>query len=189
MSERRPLGPESLEPPLEPLSRMDSSHHDVRDPTTRLEDPSEIIAPPSKAERPSHIETVPQSKLPDGGAPNYIAGDPEAKAAVEWESGVSTRETAIIWRCAIVWSVVVSLTIIGEGYDLALFGNFFSYEPFKNLFGQKAGNGSSEYIVGKTPLNVSSQASNSLLTKKVDLPLHPERNSRRVTTRPVSGHI
>ncbi|ROT38522.1 general substrate transporter, partial [Sodiomyces alkalinus F11] len=39
------------------------------------------------------------------------------------------------WKAAVFYSLVFSVTIIGEGYDLALMGNFFSLRQFQSLFG------------------------------------------------------
>lgn len=38
------------------------------------------------------------------------------------------------WRAAL-WSAVISLTIVMEGYDMALMSNFFGYPTFQRKFG------------------------------------------------------
>ncbi|KUJ08799.1 sugar transporter-like protein [Mollisia scopiformis] len=42
-------------------------------------------------------------------------------------------------RPAVMWSVLISMTIIMEGYDTILMGNFFAYPSFKEKFGSYYG--------------------------------------------------
>ncbi|TDZ18573.1 Alpha-glucosides permease MPH3 [Colletotrichum orbiculare MAFF 240422] len=53
----------------------------------------------------------------------------------KYENDLSHRKTIRAYPYAIVWSIVFATAIIGEGFDLALFGNFFSMVQFKELFG------------------------------------------------------
>lgn len=39
-------------------------------------------------------------------------------------------------RKAVLWSILISMTIIMEGYDTGLIGNFFAYPPFERTYGQ-----------------------------------------------------
>ncbi|WYZ40183.1 hypothetical protein EsH8_IV_000524 [Colletotrichum jinshuiense] len=67
--------------------------------------------------------------------PDTIATDPEAKAARDYEERHSYMQTVKNYLPAIKWSILFAMTIVGEGYELALMGNFFSLSQFQNLFG------------------------------------------------------
>ncbi|GKT46650.1 maltose permease MAL61 [Colletotrichum spaethianum] len=78
--------------------------------------------------------------------PDTIASDPEARAARDYEEQHSYLQTVSKFRPAIKWSILFALTIVGEGYDLALMGNFFSLSQFQNLFGHSSGRGAAKEI-------------------------------------------
>ncbi|KAK1599088.1 general substrate transporter [Colletotrichum navitas] len=75
-----------------------------------------------------------------------IASDPEARAARDYEEQHSYTQTISKFRPAIKWSICFAITIVGEGYDLALMGNFFSMPQFQNLFGHSPGRGAAKEI-------------------------------------------
>ncbi|KAH6708182.1 maltose permease MAL61 [Verticillium dahliae] len=74
-------------------------------------------------------------------APEYIRREPEALNAFIQEKTSPYGRVIRSWKMAIFWSVLFSVTIIGEGYDLALMGNFFSLRQFQDLFGRSHGPG------------------------------------------------
>ncbi|EEY20747.1 maltose permease [Verticillium alfalfae VaMs.102] len=77
----------------------------------------------------------------DEDAPEYIRREPEALNAFIQEKTSPYGRVIRSWKMAIFWSVLFSVTIIGEGYDLALMGNFFSLRQFQDLFGRSHGPG------------------------------------------------
>lgn len=59
----------------------------------------------------------------------------EAKEASDAEHSATFRQAMREnWRAAL-WSAVISLTIVMEGYDMALMSNFFGYPTFQRKFG------------------------------------------------------
>ncbi|WQF75550.1 Putative major facilitator, sugar transporter, major facilitator superfamily [Colletotrichum destructivum] len=94
------------------------------------------------------------------GVPDTIASDPDAKAAREYEEQHSYMQTVNKFRPAIKWSILFAITIVGEGYDLALMGNFFSLAQFQNLFGHSSGRGAAKEIpaLWQSMILTSSQA-------------------------------
>jgi SP family general alpha glucoside:H+ symporter-like MFS transporter len=59
----------------------------------------------------------------------------EAKHASDKEHQMSLLEAIRLYPKAIGWSVLVSSTIIMEGYDLALLGNLYASPAFNKKFG------------------------------------------------------
>ncbi|CRK21131.1 hypothetical protein BN1708_013007, partial [Verticillium longisporum] len=74
-------------------------------------------------------------------APEYMRREPEALNAFIQEKTSPYGRVIRSWKMAIFWSVLFSVTIMGEGYDLALMGNFFSLRQFQDLFGRSHGPG------------------------------------------------
>ncbi|OLN81678.1 Maltose permease MAL61 [Colletotrichum chlorophyti] len=64
-----------------------------------------------------------------------IASDASATVARKYEKNQTYLQTVRKYLPAIKWSIVFAMTIVGEGYDLALMGNFFSSSQFQRLFG------------------------------------------------------
>ncbi|KAG9258011.1 MFS transporter [Emericellopsis atlantica] len=58
-----------------------------------------------------------------------------ARAANDEEHETTIRAGLEIHRKAVTWSLVISMSIIMEGYDTNLIGNFFAYPAFKEQFG------------------------------------------------------
>lgn len=89
---------------------------------------------------------IKQSPLPGGALPEDEAGVPtprdhgvvavEAKQASDKEHQMSLFRAIKLYPKAIGWSVLVSSTIIMEGYDLALLGNLYASPVFNKKFGQ-----------------------------------------------------
>ncbi|KAK2064259.1 hypothetical protein LY76DRAFT_612333 [Colletotrichum caudatum] len=68
------------------------------------------------------------------------------QAARDYEEQYSYTQTISKFRPAIKWSVIFAITLVGEGYDLALMGNFFSLPQFQNLFGYSPERGAAKEI-------------------------------------------
>ena len=59
-------------------------------------------------------------------------------AAIRNEHKMSVRQSLRFWWKAIVFSFVISLAVVMEGYDTSLMNKFFAFEPFRNRFGDQA---------------------------------------------------
>lgn len=58
-------------------------------------------------------------------------------AAIHNEHNMSVRQTLRFWWKAIVFSFIISLAVVMEGYDTSLMNKFFAFEPFRNRFGDQ----------------------------------------------------
>jgi MFS transporter, SP family, general alpha glucoside:H+ symporter len=63
----------------------------------------------------------------------------EAKQATDEEHAQTLWQALRDNRKAVAWSVLISMSIIMEGYDTILMGNFFGYTTFNEKFGQYYG--------------------------------------------------
>lgn len=59
----------------------------------------------------------------------------EAKQATDDEHSQTLMQALRENRKAVMWSVLISLSIIMEGYDTILMGNFFAYPTFQQKYG------------------------------------------------------
>ncbi|KAL1800765.1 hypothetical protein ACET3X_001107 [Alternaria dauci] len=66
----------------------------------------------------------------------HNAGD-ETSAAINNEHNMSVRQSLRFWWKAIVFSFVISLCVVMEGYDTSLMNKFFAFQPFRNKFGDE----------------------------------------------------
>lgn len=66
-------------------------------------------------------------------------------AIIEAKQASDEERTQKLWpalkanRKAVAWSVLISLSIVMEGYDVVLMNNFFAYPSFQRKFGQDYG--------------------------------------------------
>lgn len=63
----------------------------------------------------------------------------DAKQATDEERSQNLWQAISANRRAIAWSMLVSISIIMEGYDLILMGNFFGYPEFQKKYGKDYG--------------------------------------------------
>lgn len=82
---------------------------------------SEINAEKSAA---SHVETT----LGSGAIDEAKRASDEEHSQTFWQALNSNRK-------AVAWSMLISLSIIMEGYDVVLIGNFFAYPQFTKKYG------------------------------------------------------
>lgn len=75
--------------------------------------------------------------------PTYLADvgqlSVDAKAGTEAEHKMSFLEGVRLYPKAIAWSLLLSATIIMEGYDTTLIGNFFAFPTFRRAYGHYDG--------------------------------------------------
>lgn len=76
---------------------------------------------------------VPVVKTSDGFERSVDA----ARAANDEEHTTTVAQALKIHWKAVMWSLIVSMSIIMEGYDTSLITNFFAYPAFRNQFGQE----------------------------------------------------
>lgn len=65
----------------------------------------------------------------------------EANEANERERGMKLRDAFRIYPKAVCWSIILSSSIIMEGYDTAVTGSFNAYPSWLNKFGTRAKDG------------------------------------------------
>lgn len=63
----------------------------------------------------------------------------EAKQAADDEHAQTLMQALRENRKAVMWSVLISMSIVMEGYDTILMGNFFAYPRFQEKYGQDYG--------------------------------------------------
>ena len=63
----------------------------------------------------------------------------EAKQAADEEHAQTLWQALRDNRKAVMWSVLVSMSIVMEGYDTILMGNFFAYPTFQQKYGRYYG--------------------------------------------------
>ncbi|RDW89778.1 putative alpha-glucoside transport protein-2 [Coleophoma cylindrospora] len=59
----------------------------------------------------------------------------EARLATEAEHNMTFMQAIKTYRKAVFWSVLVSMSIVMEGYDTTLIGSFFAYPSFRQKYG------------------------------------------------------
>jgi SP family general alpha glucoside:H+ symporter-like MFS transporter len=64
-----------------------------------------------------------------------------ASRASQFEHALTTRDALHLYYKAIAFSIILSLTIIMEGYDTALLGSFYAYPTFAEKFGAPTADG------------------------------------------------
>ncbi|KAK7974374.1 hypothetical protein PG989_016222 [Apiospora arundinis] len=63
----------------------------------------------------------------------------DAQAGNIDEHNTSVREALLNHRWAVMWSLTVSMSVIMEGYDTILMGNFLGFPAFQKQFGEYHG--------------------------------------------------
>lgn len=70
---------------------------------------------------------------------NSMAND--TRAATEAEHKMTLTEGVRLYPKAIAWSILLSLTIVMEGYDTALVNSFYAFPQFRKSYGKPTPNG------------------------------------------------
>lgn len=65
-----------------------------------------------------------------------------AKAATDKEHSMSLVQGIKLYPKAIGWSMLISLCIAMEGFDLSLLNTFYAMDPFRTQFGEQLSDGS-----------------------------------------------
>lgn len=61
----------------------------------------------------------------------------DTSAAISNEQNMTVRQALRFWSKAIVFSFIISLCVVMEGYDTSLMNKFFAFTPFRNRFGDQ----------------------------------------------------
>lgn len=125
----------------------------------------------------SHVETTLGS-----GAIN------EAKQASDEEHSQTLWQALSANRKAVAWSMLISLSIVMEGYDVVLIGNFFAYPEFTKKYGVDYGGTTGWQIPARwqSALNMSSTVGtifgNRLFFFRCYRPNFPSRLKNKIAT-------
>ncbi|PVH99355.1 general substrate transporter [Periconia macrospinosa] len=66
-----------------------------------------------------------------------ITSNDDTNVAINNEHNMTVRQSIRFWWKAIVFSFVISLAVVMEGYDTSLMNKFFAFDPFKRRFGDQ----------------------------------------------------
>lgn len=91
----------------------------------------------------SHLSQLHEAKIDDKVLRSQAAEATEQEHSIGLVQGFKT------YKRAAFWSVVISSTVIMEGYDVTLIGNFFGYPEFRKKYG--------EYLNERSGYQISSQ--------------------------------
>lgn len=61
----------------------------------------------------------------------------DTNTAINNEHNMTVRQSIRFWWKAILFSFIISLSVVMEGYDTSLMNKFFAFDPFKNKFGDQ----------------------------------------------------
>jgi SP family general alpha glucoside:H+ symporter-like MFS transporter len=64
-----------------------------------------------------------------------------ADAGIKAEHQLTILDGLPLYVKAIGWSILLSLTIVMEGYDLTIINGFYAFDQFKSNYGERAGDG------------------------------------------------
>lgn len=105
--------------------------------TWELEDISQWNHNPSREELESEAEVFHPLAT---AVPALRDLTPSARAATRAEQKMSFREGCQLYPKAIAWSILLSSTIIMDGYDMSLLTSFFTFPIFRESYGQPVQN-------------------------------------------------
>ncbi|KAJ8120235.1 hypothetical protein ONZ43_g3004 [Nemania bipapillata] len=110
----------------------------------------------------SHAQTTTAQKVADRELEEKLGQSAlfEAKQATDDEHAQTVFQALRENRKAVMWSALISMTIIMEGYDVVLIGTFFAYPEFNKKFGTYYGPETGYQVSGpwQTGLNQASTA-------------------------------
>ncbi|KAK7940979.1 uncharacterized protein PG986_013366 [Apiospora aurea] len=69
----------------------------------------------------------------------------DAHKATNYEHDMTLREALRLYPKAIAFSMILSMSLVMEGYDTALLGGFFALPTFRKKFGEPVNDGSGSY--------------------------------------------
>lgn len=118
----------------------------------------------TKKEDFHHVEDVQPSAATttDIELQGWVGLAQDARDATDAEHNLTLMKAVKLYPKACLWSMVVSLVIIMDGYDTALIGNLFGYPSFQKRFGVEVGNTGTYQLQAKwqTALGLSGSLGN-----------------------------
>ncbi|KAF1936864.1 sugar transporter [Clathrospora elynae] len=87
------------------------------------------------------LYSVPTSSTFKSVAPVLDGTTSNAESASNAEQSMTLREGLRLYPKAIIWSVLLSMTLIMEGYSTILVPNLYALDPFRKQFGDRRPNG------------------------------------------------
>ena len=101
----------------------------------------------------SHMENIISHTSSNNGyrekSPSTMLGEPgvweanidEAQAANAHEHSLTVRQALKAYPWAVVWSLIISMSVIMEGYDTILIGSLYAYPTYAKQFGKPTSSG------------------------------------------------
>ena len=94
---------------------------------------------PPKGSAPTPKEKGPEADECSHELDDIFAGNDAAKRANDHEQNMSMLYAIRYYYVAFIWAVIMAAPIIMEGYETALVPSFFSYGPFRDVYGEYYG--------------------------------------------------
>ncbi|KAL4902066.1 hypothetical protein BDW74DRAFT_187042 [Aspergillus multicolor] len=88
-----------------------------------------------------HVEEHINNDIEKSNDDQWHTSTKEAQAANAAEHSMTVRQALRAYPWAVIWSLTISMSIVMEGYDTNLIGNFYAYPEFKRQFGQEYSHG------------------------------------------------
>ncbi|KAE8844252.1 hypothetical protein PTNB85_02517 [Pyrenophora teres f. teres] len=88
--------------------------------------------------------SLPSASKCESATPIFHRSASVAEATINAEHSMTLRQGVRQFPKAIAWSVVISMTLVMEGYSTILVPNLFAMDPFRRQFGDKLPNGTYE---------------------------------------------
>ncbi|KAE8838291.1 hypothetical protein HRS9139_02674 [Pyrenophora teres f. teres] len=88
--------------------------------------------------------SLPSASKCESATPIFHRSVSVAEATINAEHSMTLRQGVRQFPKAIAWSVVISMTLVMEGYSTILVPNLFAMDPFRRQFGDKLPNGTYE---------------------------------------------
>ncbi|KAL5596249.1 hypothetical protein FOVSG1_009938 [Fusarium oxysporum f. sp. vasinfectum] len=79
----------------------------------------------------------------EGLAPSVVH---DAAAATERQKSMTFSEAIRLYPKAVLWSIILSTSIVMEGFDLVLIGSFFAFPQFTQHYGERQPDGSYQVL-------------------------------------------
>ncbi len=99
---------------------------------------AEAVTPVSSGTGAVRLNDDVMAKMAEG-IDNFEAITSDAKLATEFERRMTIRQAIKMYPKATIFSVILSLSLVMEGYDTSLLGGFFGYPSFQKKFGTQIG--------------------------------------------------
>ncbi|EGU88776.1 hypothetical protein FOXB_00698 [Fusarium oxysporum f. sp. conglutinans Fo5176] len=79
----------------------------------------------------------------EGLAPSVVH---DAAAETERQKSITFSEAIRLYPKAVLWSIILSTSIVMEGFDLVLIGSFFAFPQFTQHYGERQPDGSYQVL-------------------------------------------